>query len=254
MADLIQKITDGLADFRAQREKIHKDGDLSEDAKKRQVLALRDERLAALTQTAEVLWRELETSKNNGEAAIRNARAEANAQWDFQRLAYESNAVRSLLAGLRTVREMESLYQRVKTSGDPYRARAFADSAPAILAEGEGPMSDGMGVNALMRTLRTDAEAFTNTPKVQRAEAAATPIVDRILAGRDALKAVAGEFGLGGGNIFTSPNSVHPIVNMLSRLQVRQEVIHDDASIAPMMRVEVEFMPAGQSPSPVRAV
>ncbi len=225
MADMIE-LRNGLDKFRAARDRILKDADLTPEAKIKRANALKKEALAELTRIGEAMWRGLESEFKAAEAASRLARQQANAGWDFQRLAYDTGTLPSLLAGLRNVGEIASLYETIKLAGDPYKARAFREHVPGLLAGRNFAGEERVNANSLILALQRDAEDSLMTPAVKKADANAGALIERILEAKEVTQAVINEFALGGSVAF--PGEPHPLLAWLQRLKIERETLPSD--------------------------
>lgn len=241
MPDLIQNLRDGLARYQADKQIILTNRELTQEAKLKREAALTAERLEALTRVGVQMWRALEADFNQAESAVRSARQAANAKWDFGRLMYESRAVESLLAGVRDLAGVAEIYDRLGAEGDPYRRRAFAETAPALLSNLSPQGYERARLSGFVGQLKRDAEAIARTPAVERAEEEAGQVVDRILAAREATKTVLDTFGIGGG-VFGTAGRLQPLASWYyRRVAVNQKMIRESGADRGQMRVEVEF-------------
>lgn len=223
-----------LAAYLAAVQAILTNGELTQEAKLKRVAALKEQALASITKTGDLLWRGLESDFKTAEAALRRARQEANSGWDFGRLAYEAGAVPSLLSNVRSIEEIGKLYDSIKATGDPYKLRAFRDYVPTMIMARQYPSDEGTG--GLLATLKRDAEESATTPAVKRAEANAAALIDLILAAKAATIAVVNEFGLD--QSFAAPSTLNPMVLWLRRLRIEAETLPND----PLKQVvKVEF-------------
>lgn len=226
MANLIDVFQNKLVEYRAKRDGILTNRDLTQAAKLKRAEGLRVESLESLTETGNVLWRSLESELRAANVALQRAKAEANAGWDYQRLEYEAGAVPSLLAGVRSIQEIAALYEQIKATGDPYKVRAFREYVPELIASRNYPSTGGVG--SLIQTLKRDAEEAATTPAVRKAESNAAALIDRILAARDATLEAINEFALNQNVTFAATSTLNPLVLWLRRLQIEREPVPND--------------------------
>jgi hypothetical protein len=240
MTDLTAKLTAQLQAYRADRERILGDGSLSQSGKLAKVEALKSQSLATMTATANALWFELESAYNAASAAIRTAASNAAAGWDYQRLAWASSTIPSLLVGVNHTKDAATLYAKLSGQGDVYIARAAAETLPALLVNLPVPEDERAQLSTLITQIKADAVKLLTTPATRAADAQAGAVVNQILAAKKATEAVLAEFGLGAGGLLaaTGPGA-HPLVQVLQRVVV--ETTYDSASRTEL--TSVEFMP-----------
>ncbi len=236
-----ETLTAGIEAYQSGRDAIMRDLDLNEDGKSRQIDALRSQALDSLTRAGDQMWRGLEAQHAEVDTRIRLEAGKVNGSFDYQRLAYESAALASAVAG-RDLKDVEKLYEDLHLAGDAHRLRAARDTLPALLAQREGGRDDARQVNSLVQRIQRDAEAAAITPAMQQAQADAAAVVGRIEAAHAATRKVMSAFQISGGLFGASRDNA--LVQWMSRVEFSRERVEGVG--VPKYKVTARFRPASQ--------
>jgi vacuolar-type H+-ATPase subunit I/STV1 len=125
------------ADYEQRMEAIRKNADLSQEGKNKAIKTLLTEQRAKIDGLVNKLRRAAvdEAAAADLSRGVRDLVKKEYSNWDYGRLAYEANRVRSafVLAGGDDFDKIQEAWQQVKARGDKYEIKAWMDTAPAIM-------------------------------------------------------------------------------------------------------------------------
>lgn len=188
----IDSLRGQLNQYRAARDKILADRDLSQEAKVKRCKILKEQSgTAALTASGE-MWKAINLADTNIGARMARAQAGFDARWDYTRLAQETSEAKAWLGTARNMAQIESAYAKAM---DAHRARAMRtailESSSRFLAAGG---DEGRRANSLIAQVQRDDEQAKTPPEMAALEAEAGDLVDDVLAMEKLAKDLGNEF------------------------------------------------------------
>jgi hypothetical protein len=179
MNNVVEKINS----FQARRQLIREDRQLSDVGKTTQETRLKNEIDAYRPTAFDCLasdWQYVRRQYNLLTVRTRVENELAAGQWDYSRLNYASDAVRSSVRGASDLAAVERQYSQAVAAGDRYAIRAWGEiGVPEIDARfPPGSMDRGH----LTRRINEDLAAVMTTPGLQAVNAAGKELADEILA------------------------------------------------------------------------
>jgi hypothetical protein len=212
------------ADYEQRLAAIQSNPDLSQAGKNKAIKALLTEQRAKIEGLTNKLRRAAVEEAHAADLAqgVRDLVKREYSNWDYNRLAYEANRVKSafVLAGGDDFDQIAQAWQQVKARGDKYEIKAWMDNAPALLPQVEE--KPGYGIDPRTEAARQSiiediaaSEVYTLTDEGKKFETERADrtqnleMIGQAAAQVSASLAQLGTFGAtSGGEVYTPGNAL----------------------------------------------
>ena len=167
-----------LLGFDERKRQISSNPDLSDEGKRKQLAALDAE---TATYKAQVIgdlrggFDGLKSKARGNIEAIQKAEAEAAKQWDYSRLNYLSQSVRSAIVTAGNFQEVASLYEKARASGDSHTRRVWAELAKEVIQTKYSRDPDAI---LFAKNLDSDLDQVISTPELRELKAEGTALTN----------------------------------------------------------------------------
>jgi hypothetical protein len=158
-----------LQEFEARKYQIEHNIDLSREGKTKALAALQRESENYRVTTVRDLggqWSALKDKMRSNIESVKAAQAAAAATWDYGRLNYQAQAVKSAIANTSNFQEVQSLYNQAAASGDAHARRVWGE----VVRENITGKYHGGDVAAFANQLKKDLEKVLTTPELDAAK------------------------------------------------------------------------------------
>jgi hypothetical protein len=179
-----KKTMNKLQEFEARKYQIENNIDLSAEGKKKALATLQREaenyRTAAIRDLG-ASWTVLKGKMKSNVESVKAAEAQAAAQWDYGRLNYMSQAVKTQVNSAASFDAVQSLYNKAMQSGDTHARRVWGEGVRENIAA----KYKGGDVAVFVNKLQKELNGVLTTPEIDAAKAEGTELTKqaRILFG-----------------------------------------------------------------------
>lgn len=196
--DQFQRFT---TDFNARWLAITNNPDLSGEGKQRQLQRLaaekNDTRPLVVRGIAKT-WADIRAGYSANKAARKAAEEAQASRWDFQRLNYETGAVRAAIDLATSQADIKAAYAAARASGDTHKARAWAETGPAVIRQRFGGEP---GLSELTQQMAADLQALTTTPELEALDKASRALIEKAMDAEQYAKSAADFYGNSGNDV-----------------------------------------------------
>lgn len=212
-----------IHDLQAKKYAIETSGDLSAEGKKKAMDALNREievTRGAMVRELSASWGDLKSKVAANIAQVQAAEAKAAERWDYSRLNYMTQAVKSQVNSAANFEAVKGLYDAAKNNGDNHVRRVWAEIVQEHVAT---KYRTGEGV-ALSKQLQAELDSVLTTPELDAARAEGSDIT-RQAAALDVLTKEANSYFYGNkiaGNAIWGIST--EFETMTAGLQIKQRV------------------------------
>lgn len=219
-----------LQEFEARKDQIEKNIDLSAEGKKKALATLQREAesyRAAAVRDLGIQWGALKSKMKSNVENVKLAEEEAAKQWDYERLNYTAQAVKSQVNNAASFEDVQKLYDKAMQSGDTHARRVWGEVVRENIAA-----KYRTGESAVfVKKLQADLDKVLTTPKLDAAKAEGAELTKqaRILHGETKQ---ANEYFYGGR---LGTNAIYGVKtefdNMSQGVRIEQKIDKDLATI-----------------------
>ena len=166
---------DKLAEFKARKIQIETNTDLSLEGKKKALATLQQQATqykAAAVQELSISWGALRQRMARNIEAVQAAESKAAQQWDYSRLNYMTQAVKSQVASTANFSEVQKLYGQAMQSGDSHARRVWCEVVGEAV---KAKYKDGEAA-AFAKQLQADLNKVITTPEIETLKSEGTEI------------------------------------------------------------------------------
>lgn len=166
---------DKINEFKARKLQIESNTDLSLEGKKKALAALQQEAAAyraAAAQDLGIKWGALRQRMARNIEAMQAAESKAAQQWDYSRLNYMTQAVKSQVANTANFGEVQSLYRQAMQSGDSHARRVWCEVVGEAV---KAKYKDGEAA-AFAKQLQAELNKVVTTPEIETLKSEGTAI------------------------------------------------------------------------------
>ena len=155
-----------INEFKARKIQIESNTDLSLEGKKKALAALQQQATAykaAAVQELGINWGALRQRMARNIEAVQAAESKAAQQWDYSRLNYMTQAVKSQVASTANFSEVQRLYMQAMQSGDSHARRVWCEVVGEAV---KAKYKDGEAA-AFAKQLQADLNRVITTPEIE---------------------------------------------------------------------------------------
>lgn len=225
-----------IHELQAKKHAIETSGDLSSEGKKKAMDALNREIEAtrgAMVRELSTSWGDLKVKMKANVSKVQAAEAKAAERWDYSRLNYMTQAVKSQVNSAANFETVKGLYDAAKNNGDSHARRVWCEVIQEHVA---AKYRTGEGV-ALSKQLQAELDSVLTTPELDAARSEGSDLT-RQAAALDVLTKQANGYFYGGQ---LGVNMIYGVKTafetMTEGLQINQRV--DAESLATITTVEL---------------
>lgn len=157
---------DKINEFKTRKTQIESNTDLSLEGKKKALATLQQQAetyKAAAVQELGIKWGALRQRMGRNLEAIQAAESKAAQQWDYSRLNYMTQAVKSQVANTANFSEVQRLYMQAMQSGDSHARRVWCEVVGEAV---KAKYKDGEAA-AFAKQLQADLNKVVTTPEIE---------------------------------------------------------------------------------------
>ena len=157
---------DKINEFKTRKIQIESNTDLSLEGKKKALATLQQQAetyKAAAVQELGIKWGALRQRMGRNLEAIQAAESKAAQQWDYSRLNYMTQAVKSQVANTANFSEVQRLYMQTMQSGDSHARRVWCEVVGEAV---KAKYKDGEAA-AFAKQLQADLNKVVTTPEIE---------------------------------------------------------------------------------------
>ena len=225
-----------ILELQAKKYAIETSGDLSSEGKKKAMDALNREievTRGAMARELSTSWGALKSKMTTNIERVQAAEAKAAERWDYSRLNYMTQAVKSQVNSAANFEAVKGLYDAAKNNGDNHARRVWCEVIQEHVAT---KYRTGEGV-ALSKQLQAELDSVLTTPELDAARSEGSDLT-RQAAALDVLTKQANGYFYGGQ---LGVNMIYGVKTafetMTEGLQINQRV--DAESLATITTVEL---------------
>ena len=166
---------DKLIEFKTRKIQIETNTDLSLEGKKKALATLQQQATqykAAAVQELSISWGALRQRMARNIEAVQAAESKAAQQWDYSRLNYMTQAVKSQVASTANFSEVQKLYGQAMQSGDSHARRVWCEVVGEAV---KAKYKDGEAA-AFAKQLQADLNKVITTPEIETLKSEGTEI------------------------------------------------------------------------------
>lgn len=225
-----------IAELQAKKHAIETSGDLSSEGKKKAIDALTREVESVRVATVRELsasWGDLKVKMTANVEKVQAAEAKAADRWDYSRLNYMAQAVKTQVNSASNFETVKSLYDAARNNGDAHARRVWCEVVQEHIST---KYRTGEGV-ALAKQLQSELDGVLTTPELDAARAEGGDLT-RQAADLDAQTKQANTYFYGGkiaGNAIWGDKT--EFETMTEGLQIKQRV--DAETLSTITTVEL---------------
>lgn len=185
-----------LQEFETRKYQIEHNIDLSAEGRRKALATLQREAesyRAAAVRDLGASWTVLKGKMKSNVESVKQAEANAAKQWDYERLNYMGQAVKSQVNNAASFEDVQSLYNKAMQSGDTHARRVWGEVVRENIA---AKYRTGESA-AFVKKLQTDLDKVLTTPDLDAAKAEGTELTKQARILHDETKQ-ANEYFYGG--------------------------------------------------------
>ena len=169
---------DKINEFKARKTQIESNTDLSQEGKKKALATLQqqaDTYKATAVKELGISWGALRQRMARNIEAVQAAESKAAQQWDYSRLNYMTQAVKSQVASTANFSEVQKLYGQAMQSGDSHARRVWCEVVGEAV---KAKYKDGEAV-AFTKQLQAELNKVITTPEIETLKSEGSEITQR---------------------------------------------------------------------------